>query len=67
MLIEICNEILSVKINDRGAELWSVCRRDGTNEYMWQGDPAYWEDRSPLMFPFCGRVQGDTYSDEGKT
>ena len=65
MLFEIRNEILSVAVNDKGAELWSVRRIDGDTEYMWQGDPAYWEDRSPLMFPFCGRVRGETYSYKG--
>ncbi len=67
MLFEIKNERLSVTVSDRGAELWSVRRRDRDTEYMWQGDKAYWEDRSPLMFPFCGRVQNDTYTYEGKT
>ena len=65
MLYEISNHELCVTINDRGAELWSVLGADGT-EYLWRGDSAYWEDRSPIMFPFCGRVQNDTYTYEGK-
>ncbi|MBR2353364.1 MAG: aldose 1-epimerase family protein [Clostridia bacterium] len=67
MLYEIKNQYLTVTINDLGAELWSIRRNDGKLEYMWQGDAAYWEDRSPLMFPFCGRVQGEIYSYEGKS
>ena len=67
MLHEIRNRELSVVINDRGAELWSVRRNGEEAEYLWQGDPAYWEDRSPLMFPFCGRVQDDTYTCGGRT
>ena len=65
MLYEISNHELCVTVNDRGAELWAVRSADGA-EYLWRGDSAYWEDRAPLMFPFCGRVQNDTYSYEGR-
>ncbi len=65
MLYEISNHALCVTVNDRGAELWSVRGADGT-EYLWRGDSAYWEDRSPLMFPFCGRCQNESYTYEGK-
>lgn len=42
-----------------GAELGSL-RAFGT-EYLWQGDPSYWAGRSPVLFPFVGRLTGGAY------
>ena len=55
MLYTIKNEYLTVVASDAGAELQSVTDRDG-EERLWQGDPAYWGKRAPILFPFCGRV-----------
>lgn len=49
------NAFLSVTVAERGAELLSIRTADGT-EYLWQGDPAYWPDRAPTLFPFIGRL-----------
>ena len=65
MLHTLKNGILTVEINDRGAELFSV-RRDGC-EYLWQGDPAYWAGRAPNLFPICGRLYEGVYTWESKT
>ena len=55
MLYTVRNQNLTVTVSTRGAELQSVRGADGT-EWLWQGDPAYWEDRAPVLFPFCGRL-----------
>jgi galactose mutarotase-like enzyme len=53
-------------IATRGAEMraWSV----GPDSLLWGGDPAWWADRSPILFPVVGwtrngeaRVGGRTY------
>ncbi len=67
MLYTLKNDDLTVTVNDLGAELWSVTSNRHGTEYLWQGDPTFWKDRSPIMFPFCGRVQDGGYSYEGKT
>ena len=54
MLYTIQNQNLTVVLSDHGAELQSVQSTDGT-EWLWQGDPAYWERRAPVLFPHCGR------------
>ena len=54
MLYTIQNQNLRVSVSDMGAELQSVQSTDGT-EWLWQGDPAYWERRAPVLFPHCGR------------
>lgn len=51
----IHNDFLSVTVAEQGAELQSIRSADGM-EYIWQGDPAYWPDRAPTLFPFIGRL-----------
>ena len=62
----LSNEILTVNVSDHGAELQNIIR-NGV-EYLWQGDPAYWGRRSPVLFPIVGsgwegryRVDGQEY------
>ena len=65
MIYTIENNFLAVKINSRGAELWSVTGKDGC-EYIWQGNGEFWSSRAPIMFPICGRLFGGTYTYLGK-
>ena len=60
MIRTISNQYLTVSINDKGAELWSVLD-DEKKEYLWQGDPAYWPDRALNLFPYIGRMTGGQY------
>ena len=60
----IQNEFLTVTVAAKGAELMSIVAADGT-EYMWQGDPKYWSDRAPNIFPSVGRLTGGKYSLDG--
>lgn len=53
------NDILTVEVSEHGAELQSI--RKGTTEYLWQGDPAYWGRRSPVLFPIVGSVWEKRY------
>lgn len=63
MLHSISNSKLTVTVNDHGAELWSI--KDGDTEYLWQGDNAFWDDRSPNLFPYIGRMINKQYSYSG--
>lgn len=66
MIHEIHNDILSVRVNDHGAELYSVKRiADGT-EYIWQGLSPYWNGRAMNIFPNCGRFFEGKYTYRGK-
>lgn len=66
MLYTMKNQELTVTVSDVGAELVSVRSTEGC-EYLWQGDPAYWKGRAPLMFPICGRLTDGKYTWEGKS
>ncbi len=55
------NACLKVAIKSKGAELFSVIRKDNQLEYIWSGDPAVWGKTSPILFPFVGTLKNDTY------
>ena len=61
----ISNGILRVEIAEKGAELQSIQTADG-HEYLWQGNPKYWEDRAVNLFPTVGRLMDNHYTCEGK-
>lgn len=61
----IKNDFLTVQISEKGAEIQSVKNKDG-KEFMWNGDPAYWTGRAPVLFPICGGLKQDKYLCGGK-
>jgi galactose mutarotase-like enzyme len=61
MNYEIKNKFIQVKINSFGAELNSLKRVDTNLEYLWQGNPQYWNRHSPVLFPIVGRLKDDSY------
>lgn len=64
-MITLTHGEMSAVISTMGAELQSL-KRNGT-EYLWQGDPAFWGGRSPLLFPNTGRVWQNHYRHGDKT
>ena len=65
MLYTIENKKLKVEIASRGAELMSIKSKADDCEYLWQGDPAYWGRRSPVLFPIVGSVWEKKYRVNG--
>ncbi|MCP1103018.1 galactose mutarotase-like enzyme [Aequitasia blattaphilus] len=65
MIIEISNDYLKVKINSKGAELWSVEGENGI-EYIWQGDTKFWGDRALNLFPYIARLTEGKYVYNGE-
>lgn len=64
-LHQITSGDLTVCIDENGAELRSIYYRG--HEYLWQPDPAYWEEQSPVLFPYVGRFTDGRYTLDGKT
>ena len=50
------NHFLCVEVSDRGAELMRIMRKDTGAEILWNGDPTFWDYRSPIPFPNVGRT-----------
>ncbi|MBQ8525217.1 MAG: aldose 1-epimerase family protein [Clostridia bacterium] len=65
MSVTIKSDKLTAVISSMGAELRSVKDNSG-NEFMWEGNPAYWEGVSPVLFPICSGLKGNKYKYMGK-
>ncbi len=63
-MVELKNEMLTIQVAEKGAELQSVKDNDG-KEYMWQAGPQ-WNRHSPILFPIVCSVNNDTYRVDGK-
>lgn len=61
----IKNEFLEVVISSFGAEIMSIKSNDGI-EYLWQGNPSIWDGRSPVLFPYIGRLTNGKYKIDDK-
>ena len=63
-MVELKNEMLTIQVAEKGAELQSVKDNDG-KEYMWQAGPQ-WNRHSPILFPIVCSVNNDRYTVDGK-
>ncbi len=63
--MQISNDVLTLELATRGGELRSIRTADGA-EWLWQGDPAWWGGRSPLLFPVVGKSPNGTVSIAGQ-
>ncbi|MDR0899605.1 MAG: aldose 1-epimerase family protein [Lactobacillaceae bacterium] len=61
MTVEIKNEIVTVKIEELGAEIVSAVNNADEFEYIWQADPEIWARHAPNLFPIIGTLK------DGKT
>lgn len=65
-LIGMTSTALSAKVDPQGAQLMSLRTAAGT-ELLWQGDPAIWPDRAPILFPVIGPMTNGQIRHAGKT
>ena len=63
-LVEIWASGLSASIDPLGAQLMSLRTARG-DELLWQGDPAFWPDRAPILFPVIGPMPGGVIHHDG--
>ena len=64
--IEIQNDLLSVRINFKGAELSSVFNKKEKVEHIWQADASVWARHAPILFPIVGQVKEGKYQVDGE-
>lgn len=66
-IYEIENENIKLKVDSCGAEMKSLVKKETDTEYLWNGDPAYWQRTSPILFPLVGRLFHNIYRAKGNT
>lgn len=60
------NEYIRIAVSEAGAELKSLYGKEEQQEYLWQGDPAIWEEQAPNLFPYIARLTDGSYTYQGK-
>jgi galactose mutarotase-like enzyme len=63
--ITLESSALSAAIDPQGAQL-SVLRDAAGHDLLWNGDPAFWGGRAPVLFPIVGTLQGGQYRWRGQ-
>lgn len=60
-MIKIDNGIISLAVDECGAQMRSLCDLCKGREYLWQADPAVWGRTAPVLFPAVGKMHTDGY------
>lgn len=58
--LRIASDRLTAEISPDGAELVRLTDAAG-RDYLWDGDPAIWSGRAPILFPIVGTLNGDGF------
>ena len=62
--VEIGTTLLRAEVALHGAELVRL-RDEAGRDLLWDGDPAYWTGRAPILFPIVGRLKDDRATVDG--
>lgn len=60
-MITLENELVRIQVKTKGAELDSLYSKKNNLEYLWSGDAAIWNKKSPILFPIVGTLKQNTY------
>ena len=63
--VRIESDQLAVEVSSLGAEMQSLTTRDGRS-WGWNGDPAFWTGRSPILFPIVGKAPDNKVLVDGR-
>lgn len=66
-MITLENARLIVTAKEVGAELTRIYDKKHQRECLWSGDPTYWRQHAPNLFPVVGRCKNYEYRYQGKT
>ena len=64
--VQLSSADLRVEVNPLGAQL-SILRDRSGRDLLWDGDPAIWAGRAPILFPTVGEVAGGSYRSGSKS
>jgi galactose mutarotase-like enzyme len=66
MSVTIADGRWQVSVAEAGAELRSLRDLSTGQEYMWSGDPAWWNGVAPVLFPVIGGLKDGAFTWEGR-
>ena len=68
-LTMISSHSLQADIHPLGAQLYALrdVTRDKVHDLQWNGDPAVWKGRAPVLFPIVGALVGNRYRIDGES
>ena len=66
-MITLENDKLIVTAKEVGAELTRIYDKVHQRECLWNGNPEYWRQQAPTLFPVVGRCKNFEYRYKGKT
>ena len=65
MIYTLENDILKLEVSDIGGETRSLIKKSTGREYLFDGNPDWWDNISPVCFPVCGRFHNDKCTIDG--
>lgn len=66
MALRIASDRLTAEISSDGAELRRLTDAAG-RDWLWNGDPAFWAGRAPVLFPIVGTLRDDRFRWRGRS
>lgn len=67
-MITLANEQIICQFAEKGAELLSLSTvGEHATEYIWTGDPTWWNRHAPILFPVVGALRNNTYTYNGRS
>lgn len=67
MSIVLENEFLTIKVEEKGAEIISIKDKKDGSEYIWVGESKFWGRHAPILFPIVGKLKDNSYRIGEKT
>jgi galactose mutarotase-like enzyme len=65
--VHLTSPRLSVEIDPLGAQLSTLKDLTTAGDLLWNGDPAVWSGRAPILFPIVGALAGGSYRLGGRS
>lgn len=56
------NEFIRITVQEKGAELVSLLKKETKQEHIWPGKSEIWGRNAPILFPIVGQVRNGKYS-----
>ncbi len=66
MIHTIQNDKLQLSVKQVGAEICSIKSMSSGKEFIWDANPDYWANHSPILFPIVGALKDGKYKYKGK-